>query len=68
MLRTGDGRGTGGKMKDQLVWQRKVIRDEYLDDDRFDLGLKAIFRKRRATAKKLLSAATPSNRTLNTSK
>ncbi|MDF2859621.1 MAG: hypothetical protein K0Q87_5472 [Neobacillus sp.] len=47
--------------KEQIDWQRKVIREEYLenrDDDYFkDISENQKFRK-----KKLLSAATPSNK------
>jgi hypothetical protein len=55
-------------MKEQLEWQRKIIRDEYLDDDSLNIAPKSIFRKRRPQTKKLLSVAAPSNRSMNTSK
>jgi hypothetical protein len=52
----------------QLEWQRKVIREEYLDNEQTGLEAKDILKKRRNKAKKILSAGTLSSNTMNTSK
>jgi hypothetical protein len=58
----GDGPRIGGRMsKEQIDWQRKVIREEYLDNSN-EYKSNAISKNKKLGIKKLLSAGTPSNK------